>query len=102
MVSPCTIGQIRLRLFENRIESGDHSGRDLAERLPRLHQVQIEIRHNTECVQHLIQHAPMLGGDAYLYRKPLRLAPQTQDNRAELDRLRPRAKNDQDPVQATI
>jgi len=41
-----------------------HVARDVAQVLPRLHQVQIEIGLDAEDVEHLVEHLPVLGGDA--------------------------------------
>jgi hypothetical protein len=42
--------------------------------LPGLHEIEIEIRSELKKVEHLIQHLPMLGGDAkarfYFYVRP--------------------------------
>ena len=89
--------QQHLRLFglDHRFEGYQDARRDLRQRLPGLHQVQVVIRRHIECRQHLIQHRAMLRRHTDAHLKP-RALPQVQQHRAELDGFGPRAEDKED------
>ena len=56
--------QIRLGLFQHIPQTAEGLDGDAHQGLGRLHDIQIVIRGDLESLQHLIQHFPVLGGDA--------------------------------------
>ena len=56
------------------------------ERLVRLHQIQIRVRHDAEDFEHLIEHLPMLAGDANMTAQ-IGLLLQREHDRGHLDRF---------------
>ena len=83
--------------FGKRLLQGlDDASRGLKQRLPRRHHVQIVIRRYAEGRQDLIEHPAMLTGHADFGRIQLGKRSQLQEQRAELDRFRPRTENEED------
>ncbi len=72
----------------------DQARAQSGQRLSRLHQIQIEIRHNAKHGKHLIQHLPVLRGHANK-RFQVGSLLQRLHQRAKLDSFGPRAENDQ-------
>jgi hypothetical protein len=70
----------------------------LEQRLSRQHQIQIVVGLNLKRVQNLIQHLAMLRGDADLHVELAGVFAQTANHRAELNRLRPGAEDQQNFV----
>ena len=68
---------------------------DCASVWPGLHHVQVEIGRHLEGLQHLVQHAAMLRGDADLDRELAGALPHVEQHRAELDGFRARAEDEQ-------
>ena len=55
---------IRILLPEHRSHPGKDPLRDVKQRLAFLHDREIVVRYNAECVQHGVKHLPMLSGNA--------------------------------------
>ncbi len=55
---------IRAEFGQNRFQPFQNATGDLGQPLSGLHDVQVVVRHNGKKIQHLVQHLPMLGGDA--------------------------------------
>ena len=55
---------VRLPLGQNPAQAEQHIAGDVRQILPRLHEVEVVFRRNIKQRQHLIQHLPVLGGDA--------------------------------------
>jgi len=83
---------------KNRLQARENARCGLEQRLARQHQVQIVIRLYMEGLQNLIQHLPMLRGDADLHVEPAGVFAQAANHRAELNRLRPGAEDQQNFV----
>ena len=75
-------------------QRGQDRGGDIGQVLPRLHDVQIDIGHDAEQRQNLIQHLPVLAGDADMHLQAGG-GLQGLDDRRHLDGFRPGPKNDQ-------
>ena len=86
--------QRRAHFGQQRIEGRQHPRRGLRQRLPRRHQVQIVIRPHAEALQHLVEHLAVLRGGTDQRRWTARRGRHLADYRTQLDRLRPRAKNE--------
>ena len=91
--------QVRPLGVQNRFDAAQNPRRDAAQRLARLHQVEIEIRTDSEGFQHRVQHVAVLGRDTDSHLEVVRLRAQPFDQRAELDGLRPRPENKKNPAQ---
>ncbi len=88
--------RVRPDLPEHRLHAVENPGGDAGEGLPRSHYVEIVIRFYPKDREHLIQHLPMLSGDADPAFKPAVLL-ELLHQRAHLDRLRPSAEHAQYP-----
>ena len=56
--------RLRLLLLQNGLHSGKNFPGDIKEGLPRLHDGKVIVRHHLKALQHLLQHLPVLAGDA--------------------------------------
>lgn len=86
---------IRLLFVQIAIQGFDGAGGQASQGLVVLHQVQIHIRDDLECLEHLIQHFPVLGSDADAAVE-LGICLEGQNDRGQFDGLRPGAKDDRD------
>ena len=80
-------------IFQNIAQGQNDVGRNVSQVLPRLHDVQVKVGRNVEQGQNLIQHLPMLGGNADVNVKA-RCCQQGFHDGGHFDGLRARAKND--------
>lgn len=87
--------EIGLQVAENRFECGDHAGRRLEERLARPHQVQVDVGNDLKSLEYLIEDLPVLRGDADFCLEHVRFGLKPTEYRAELDRFRPCAKQEE-------
>ena len=78
---------IGLDLLQDVAHAGEHAGRDVVQVLPLLHDVQVEVRLDLEDPEHLVQHLPMLPGDAHNRLKLFRTLLELLHQRAHLDGL---------------
>ena len=83
-----------LHLQENLLKPGNQPRGEGGQSLARLHQIEIEIGRDSEYREHLIEHLAVLGRDADKGIQ-MGLLPKNLDERAKLDRFRPRAKDHQ-------
>ena len=82
-------------LSEHLAEADDHLGGDRADGLVGLHHVKVDIRAFPKRIEHLVQHVPVLAGDADELVKagaPTHL----EDHRHHLDAFRPRPEDAHD------
>ena len=85
---------VRADVTKLRPQGRQHTADELVQRLPRPHQVKVCVRLYPERRQRLAQHFPVLPRRAHgRLQRPA--APQLQNDRAELDGLRPRPENGQ-------
>ena len=89
-------GGVALHQHDVRPFGGEHlfDGRQnprgqLRQRLAWLHQVQVVVRLDAESVQHLVQHLPVLRGDAAFHLEIARPLAQMEQDGAEFDGFRP-------------
>src|SRR5436190_21743149 len=78
---------------DHRIQGHEQIGGELRERLVLRHHVQVDIRHDLEQVQDLIQHLAVLARRADDRTDLVRMPPQFGNHRGHLDGLWPRAEN---------
>jgi hypothetical protein len=87
-------GKSGLHLIEHWLQRGEHPRGRLRQRLSRLHQIQVDVGNDGEGAQHLIEHGPMLRGDADGYCKFVGRLTKPPDKRAKLNRFGPRPKKE--------
>ena len=83
---------IRLRLFKNEIQTMQRLLSNHSERLTTFHNIEIIIGLDLENIEHLIEHLPVLRGDAHNALRVLALLQRT-DERRHFDGLRPGAEH---------
>ena len=83
------------------VHGGDRPRGQIGERLVRPHQVEVGVRRDAEDGQHLIEHLAMLRGDAHVRLERPVLA-HGEDERAELDGLGSRSKNEGDASSGVV
>ena len=83
---------IWLARLEHVAHTGEHAGGDIVQVLPLLHDIEVVVGLDAEDVQDLVQHLPVLAGDADPGFEVFRMLLELLDQRAHLDGLRPRSK----------
>ena len=84
---------IGLALLEYVAHTGEHAGGDVVQVLSLLHNIEVEVGLHLEDAQHLVKHLAVLSRHAHNRLKLLRILLELLDQRAHLDRLRPRSKH---------
>ena len=74
----------------------EHARGDVRQRLIVLHEREVEVRRDAEQREHLVEHLPMLAGDAHADVERRRVAPQFRNDGSELDGLGARTENEED------
>ncbi len=92
LVSPCTNTTSGLRLFEHRLHALEHTRRDLRERLIGGHDVEIVLRLDRKEREQVVEHLPVLRGDADDV-VDVRVRAQRMNDRGHLDRVGARAEH---------
>ena len=85
--------EIRSRFPQHRFQPLDHANRNVRQRLPVPHDVEVVIRNNPEHVQHLVEHLAMLGSHADERFELIRMLFQFQHQRRHFDGFRADPKN---------
>ena len=85
----------RPRLVHHRAQPGEQPRGQRVEALVGLHHVEIVVRHDPGDIEHLVEHAAMLRGNADLAVEP-RVGLERGDHREQLDGFRPGAEDDED------
>ncbi len=83
-----------LDALEERIHSFEHGRRDVAERLFLLHDAKVVIHGEREGLDDLVQHLPVLPGEAHEHVETP-AAPEFQHDGSHLDGFRPGAEGDE-------
>ena len=91
---------VRLLGQQDRPHAGDDPAADVEQVLAGPHQVQVDIGGDAEKGQHLVEHLPVLGGDADAHPENGALAAQPGDDRGQLDGFRPGSQHHQYMAQA--
>ena len=84
---------VGLLTLQHRLELQQHIAGDVEQRLARLHDRQVVVRHDVEHMQHLVEHLTVLAGDAHDGLEVAGTRLQLVDERAHLDCLRAGAKD---------
>ncbi len=87
---------VRLRFAQYRLQPLKHADRNLVQRLPIFHHVQIVIRLDLEHFQYLVEHLAMLSRHADDRFDPVRVLLQFENQRSHLDRFRAHAEDRHD------
>ena len=78
---------------EHRLQTRQNSRCRFEKRLTGLHNIQVEVGRDFKRLEHLIQHFPVLRGNADLDVEMGGMFSKTSNNGTELDRFRPRAED---------
>ena len=88
--------KVGLLLLQHALETREDIAGDVVQILSGLHDVQIVLRHDVEQIEHLVQHLPVLRGDANDGLNLTSTGLQALDQRRHLDGFRAGAKNEHD------